>query len=49
MPVGFHLKMFQGQISRRQLVLDWTFIAVAAVLGIVGTVWEFLPRGWMGL
>jgi vesicular inhibitory amino acid transporter len=49
MPVIFHLKMFQGQISRRQLVLDWVFIAVSAVLGIVGTVWEFLPRSWMGL
>ena len=49
MPVIFHLKMFQGQITRRELILDWTLIVVSAILGIVGTVWEFLPRSWMGL
>ena len=46
-PVGFHLKMFNGQISKRQLLLDWTYIAVATILGIVGTIWEFLPRTWI--
>lgn len=49
MPVGFHLKMFQGQMTRRQVAVDWGFIVVSAVLGVVGTVWEFLDRGWMGL
>lgn len=46
-PVGFHLKMFHGQISKRQTVLDWIFIVVAAILGIFGTVWEFLPQDWI--
>lgn len=49
MPVAFHLRMFQGQVSKSQLALDWTAIVVSAVLGIMGTVWEFLPRDWMGL
>ena len=49
MPVAFHLRMFQGQISKRQLALDWAAIVVSAILAIVGTVWEFLPRNWMGL
>ena len=49
MPVAFHLKMFQGQISKNQAVLDWVAIVVSTVLGVAGTVWEFLPRGWMGL
>ena len=48
-PVGFHLKMFNGQIAKRQVVLDWIFIIVAAILGTVGTVWEFLPRDWVGV
>ena len=49
LPMAFHLKMFHGQISKRQAVLDWTAIVVSMILGIVGTVWEFLPRRWMGL
>ena len=49
MPIGFHLKMFQGQLSRRTIILDWTYIIISAILGITGTVWEFLPRDWMGL
>lgn len=44
MPVVFHLKMFRGQITKRELILNYTLIAVSTILGIVGTVWEFLPR-----
>jgi hypothetical protein len=47
--VVFHLKMFSGHIPKRQLVLDWALILVSVVLGIAGTVWEFLPRDWMGI
>lgn len=49
LPVVFHLKIFYGQLSRRQISLDWVYITISAILGIVGTVWEFLPRSWMGL
>ena len=49
MPVGFHLKMFQGEISRRQVVIDWVYIIISAILAIVGTAWEFLPRDWIGV
>jgi vesicular inhibitory amino acid transporter len=49
MPVSFHLKMFYEQMTKRQIWLDCMYIAVSAILGIVGTVWEFLPRSWMGL
>lgn len=49
MPAGFHMKIFYGQMSKRQIVLDCVYILIAAILGVVGTVWEFLPRDWMGL
>jgi vesicular inhibitory amino acid transporter len=49
LPVVFHLKMFSGHIPKRQLVLDWALILVSVVLGIAGTVSEFLPRDWMGI
>lgn len=48
-PITFHMKIFYGQMSRSQIVLDCLYIFISAVLGIVGTVWEFLPRSWMGL
>lgn len=49
LPLVFHLKIFQGQVTRRQVVWDWVYILISTVLAVVGTVWEFLPRGWMGL
>lgn len=49
LPVGFHLKMFHGQMTKWQMSLDCMFIFISVVLGVVGTVWQFLPRGWMGL
>ena len=49
LPVSFHMKLFYGQMTRRQIWLDWMFIIISAILGITGTVWEFLPRSWMGL
>ena len=49
MPAGFHMKIFYGQMTRRQITVDSVYIGISAVLGIVGTVWEFLPRDWMGL
>lgn len=44
MPAVFHLKLFRGRINKRELILDWTLIVVSTIFGIVGTVWEFLPR-----
>ena len=46
-PLALHLKMFQGQIRTRQIILDWILIVISAILGVSGTVWEFLPRDWI--
>ncbi|RMY54206.1 hypothetical protein D0863_13702 [Hortaea werneckii] len=49
LPVTFHLKMFGKEISRREVLCNWALILGSAVLGIAGTVWEFLPKDWIGL
>ncbi|RMY00683.1 hypothetical protein D0868_08877 [Hortaea werneckii] len=49
LPVTFHLKMFGREISRREALLNWALILGSAVLGIAGTIWEFLPKDWLGL
>lgn len=47
LPIAFHLHMFRGQIVKKWLLVDWMLMLSSAVLTVVGTVWEFLPRGWM--
>ncbi|RMY42984.1 hypothetical protein D0865_11574 [Hortaea werneckii] len=49
LPATFHLKMFGGEISRREALFNWALILSSAALGIAGTVWGFLPKEWMGL
>ncbi|KAI7357428.1 vacuolar amino acid transporter-like protein 1 [Hortaea werneckii] len=49
LPVTFHLKMYGKEISRREVLCNWALILGSAVLGIAGTVWEFLPKDWIGL
>ena len=49
LPAAFHLKMFGNHIIWKQKLWDSTLVMLSAVLGGVGTVWEFLPRDWMAL
>ena len=48
LPVGFYLRLYGKQVSRRERVLDWGLIVVASVLAVVGTVWAFLPKSLTG-
>ena len=41
--------MFGRETSRREVLCNWALILGSAVLGTAGTVWEFLPKDWMGL
>lgn len=48
LPVLFYLKLFRGQISLRERVLDYFLITVCSILAVVGTVWAFLPKALIG-
>jgi len=48
LPLLFHLKIFGSEMSARQRVLDYAMIGVGTVLAVVGTVWAFLPKSWIG-
>lgn len=41
--------MFGKSLSRRRVVLEGVVLVVGALAGLTGTVWEVLPRGWMGI
>ena len=44
LPLAFNLKLFHGELTRGETVLDWCLIFVCSVMAVVGTVWVFLPR-----
>lgn len=48
LPLLFYLKIFGKEISLRERVLDWVLIGVCSVMALVGTVWAFLPKSWIG-
>lgn len=37
-PMMCHLKLFGNTISRKEIVLTWTLITIAAIMGITGTI-----------
>lgn len=49
LPLAFHIRMFGKSLSRRRVVLEGVVLVVGALAGLTGTVWEVLPRGWMGI
>ncbi|KAI4286684.1 MAG: hypothetical protein L6R35_004063 [Caloplaca aegaea] len=48
LPLAFYLKIFDMEISKREKAFDWFMIMISALLGIVGTVWVFLPASMTG-
>lgn len=48
-PIVFYLKIFGKEISLRERIMDWALLAVSSIMGIVGTIWAFLPKDKIGL
>lgn len=46
-PLAFHLRMFSDRVSGMHLMMDLFLIVLSVVMGISGTVWEFLPGAWL--
>ena len=44
LPLAFHLKLFGNEIGRTEKGLNWFLIVICSIMGIVGTVWVFLPK-----
>ena len=49
LPIAFYLKLFGAQIGTREKVSLWVILVVFSVLGLVGTVWTFLPKDLVGV
>ncbi|GAO19681.1 hypothetical protein UVI_02022590 [Ustilaginoidea virens] len=48
LPVCFYLKLYHGDITRRERVVSWVLLVTFSALGTVGTIWTFLPRHLVG-
>lgn len=48
LPISFYLKLYWKEISSRECVFLWLLLIVFSILGLVGTVWTFLPKHLVG-
>ena len=44
LPLAFHLKLFGKELGMKEKVLNWFLIVVCSIMGVIGTVWVFLPK-----
>ncbi|KAJ6441676.1 amino acid transporter [Purpureocillium lavendulum] len=48
LPISFYLKLFWDDIPPRERLASWALLALFSVMGLVGTVWTFLPKHLVG-
>lgn len=48
LPISFYLKLYRDEISVRERVVSWALLALFSAMGLVGTVWTFLPKHLVG-
>ena len=48
LPISFYLKLFWHDIPLRERLASWVLLALFSVMGLVGTVWTFLPKHLVG-
>ncbi|KND91614.1 Vacuolar amino acid transporter 1 [Tolypocladium ophioglossoides CBS 100239] len=48
LPILFYLKLYWQEVSVRERVISWLLLVLFSVLGLVGTVWTFLPKHLVG-
>ncbi|KAG6069347.1 hypothetical protein E4U32_000061 [Claviceps aff. humidiphila group G2b] len=44
LPISFYLKLYHKEITTRERVLSWFLLVLFSILGLVGTIWTFLPK-----
>ena len=49
LPISFYLKLYWEDISFRELVMFYVLLVIFSILGVMGTVWTFLPKHLIGV
>ena len=48
LPISFHLKLFWRDISVKERIISGILLLLFSFLGLIGTIWTFLPRHMIG-
>lgn len=48
-PISFHLKIFGSKLGIREWLANWALLLVGTVMGVVGTVYAFIPKEELGV
>ncbi|KFZ06378.1 hypothetical protein V501_07475 [Pseudogymnoascus sp. VKM F-4519 (FW-2642)] len=48
LPLLFHLKIFGDEIPRAERIMNWVLIVISTILAVIGTIFAFLPKSWIG-
>lgn len=47
LPVSFYLKICAKDVSTRERIMLYLLFCIASILGLIGTIWSFLPQGFI--
>ncbi|KAI5299259.1 hypothetical protein KEM56_003381 [Ascosphaera pollenicola] len=48
-PVSFHLKIFGPKLGMKEWLANWILLVVGSVMGVLGTVYAFIPKEELGV
>ncbi|KAM5371368.1 hypothetical protein ACJZ2D_007967 [Fusarium nematophilum] len=48
LPISFHLKLFWEEVPAREKLVSAVLLVIFAILGVLGTIWTFLPKHLIG-
>ena len=48
LPVAFYVKLFGHELTAREKLGCYAIMAASTSLSVVGTVWAFLPKSYIG-
>ncbi|KAG5929387.1 hypothetical protein E4U42_006127 [Claviceps africana] len=48
LPISFYLKLYHKDITKRERAISWLLLVVFSILGLIGTIWTFLPKHLIG-
>ncbi|KAL7945727.1 transmembrane amino acid transporter domain-containing protein [Trichoderma barbatum] len=49
LPISFYLKLYAKDVSAKERLVLYCLLVVFSVLGLIGTVWTFLPKDLIGV
>ncbi|PTB71383.1 hypothetical protein M440DRAFT_1149217 [Trichoderma longibrachiatum ATCC 18648] len=49
LPIAFYLKLYAKDVAPRERFVLWCLLVLFSVLGLIGTVWTFLPKDLIGV